>query len=228
MDSTNQNVASHDMEAGTNPHPWQFPTTAPRQATFTTVHVVLKFLDNTNLFALNFAHLCHAILQTAGLAKLERNNTFIKLRASQNLLAIDTYCHTAVQKIISMQEVLINGKYYGVRSYVANDPSNARGVIHRIFTDVPDETLRAAFHIPGRKILAARRLGNTNTILITVEGRNLPRHATFFYVVYRIFPQQPQSKQCHPCHAIGHRPMFAQTKMSTYDVRTAPSSFPQT
>ncbi|KAH9374027.1 hypothetical protein HPB48_005296 [Haemaphysalis longicornis] len=177
MDSTNQNVASHYVEAGTNPHPWQFPTTAPRQATSTTV--VLKFLDNTNLSALNFAHLCHAILQTAGLTKLERNDTFIKLRASQNLLAIDTYRPTAVQKIVSMQEVLTNSKCHGVRSYVANDPSNARGIIHGIFTDVPDETLREELHISGRKILAARRLGKTNTILITVEGRNLPRHATF-------------------------------------------------
>ncbi|KAH9365977.1 hypothetical protein HPB48_013751 [Haemaphysalis longicornis] len=79
-----------------------------------------------------------------------------------------------------MQEVLTNGKCHGVRFYAANDPSNARGVIHGIFTDVPDETLREELHITGRKILAAQRLGKTNTILITVEGRNFPRHATFF------------------------------------------------
>ncbi|KAH9360281.1 hypothetical protein HPB48_005733 [Haemaphysalis longicornis] len=103
-----------------------------------------------------------------------------------------------------MQELLINGKCHGVRSYVANDPYNARGVIHGILTDVPDETLRTEFHIPGCKILAARTLGKTNTILITVEGRNLPRHATFFSGIYRHPPPQPQSKQCHHCHAIGH------------------------
>ncbi|KAH9377676.1 hypothetical protein HPB48_020621 [Haemaphysalis longicornis] len=199
-DSTNQNVASHDMEASTNPHPWQFATTAPRQATSTTV--VLKFLDNTNLSALNFAHLCHAILQTSGL--IERNDTFVKLRDSQNFLAIDTYRHTAVQNINSMQEGHINGKCRGVRSYVTNDASNAREVIHGSFTDVAYETLRAELHISGRKILAARRVGMTNTILITVEVRSLPPHATFFSGVYPIFPQQPQSKQRHPCHAIGH------------------------
>ncbi|KAH9369610.1 hypothetical protein HPB48_010669 [Haemaphysalis longicornis] len=126
-DSANQNATSHDMDTGTNPHFWQFLSTAPRQAPSTTM--VLKFLDNTNLCTLNFAHLCHALLQTAGLTKLKRNNTFIKLPASQNLLAIDTYRPTAVQKITSLQEVLINGKCHGVRSCLADNPSNARWVI---------------------------------------------------------------------------------------------------
>ncbi|KAH9384938.1 hypothetical protein HPB48_026969 [Haemaphysalis longicornis] len=85
----------------------------PRQATYSTL--VLKFLDNTNLSALDFAHLCHAILRTAAFTKLVRNDNFIKLRASKYLLAIDAYRRTDVQEIISMQEVPINGKYHGVR-----------------------------------------------------------------------------------------------------------------
>lgn len=121
-----------------------------------------------------------------GFNKLEKSDIFINLRVSQNLLAIDTYRPTAEWKITAMQEVTLNGKCRGVRSYVANEPSNDRGVIHGIFTDVSDETLCAELHVAGSKILAAQRLGKTNTILITVGGLNLPRHATFFSGVYHI------------------------------------------
>ncbi|KAH9375695.1 hypothetical protein HPB48_019900 [Haemaphysalis longicornis] len=149
MNSTNKKVPSHGMVAGTDPHHWRFTTMSRRHATYITM--LFKYLVNTNLPALTFAHLCHAIRQTATLTKLERNDNFINLRALQNLLSIYTYHPTNVQNIISMEEVLINSKFPVVLSHVANYPSNARGVIHGTFADVPGETLRAELNILGRK-----------------------------------------------------------------------------
>ncbi|KAG0415484.1 hypothetical protein HPB47_007348, partial [Ixodes persulcatus] len=82
-----------------------------------------------------------------------------------------TYRPSAERKILALQQVTLNGKSHGTRSSVANDPSKVRGVIHVIFAYVTDETLSPEPRIEDSKILGARRLGQTNTILVTVEGK---------------------------------------------------------
>ncbi|KAG0410367.1 hypothetical protein HPB47_012512 [Ixodes persulcatus] len=99
----------------------------------------------------------------------------------------------------------LNDKPYVTLSYIANDPFNARGVIHGIAAEESDDVINANLKIHEPKLLGARRIGRTNSILITVEGNQLPRYAFFSCGAFRVYHQYPRSKQCTHCHVIGHR-----------------------
>lgn len=99
----------------------------------------------------------------------------------------------------------LNDKPYATRSYVANDPLNARGVIHGIAVEDSDDVINANLSIYGTKHLGARRIRRTNSIFITVEGNQLRRYAFFNCGAFRVYPQYLRSKQCTHCHVIGHR-----------------------
>lgn len=62
------------------------------------------------------------------------------------------------------------GKTHDTSSYVANDPSNARGAIHGVPLNFTDDLIRAELRIQGRKLISFRRLGQSKTFLLIVEG----------------------------------------------------------
>ncbi|KAH9379436.1 hypothetical protein HPB48_016863 [Haemaphysalis longicornis] len=59
--------------------------------------------------------------------------------------------------------------------------------------------------VPSRKILRFRRLGQTASLLITIEGPSLPRHAVLCSTVFRLYPPRPNSQQCLHCFRLEHR-----------------------
>ncbi|KAG0414408.1 hypothetical protein HPB47_008442 [Ixodes persulcatus] len=145
------------------------------------------------------------IRTTAQLTKQERLDTFIKLRAPQNLIAIDTYRPTAAEKIMALQHIAIQDKLHPLSTYIANDPNNARAVIHGIPLDVTDATIKEELYIQGRRIINFRRLGTTYTLLLTVEGPTIPRYAIFSSGVYQLYPPKPLNKLCLYCFSLQHR-----------------------
>ncbi|KAG0432773.1 hypothetical protein HPB47_020531 [Ixodes persulcatus] len=174
----------------------------------------MKLANHVNITTLRFTSLCAAILNGARLTKLEQEDTYIRLRAPQNLLAIDTFRPTAHQKLLQLTNVTIDGESLETNSYVANDPLNARGVIHGITNEITDEYLSQHVRVENAKLLGIRRLGRTNTILLTVERPRLPRYAFIRCGAYPIYPQRARSKQCTLCHGIGHRADVCPNKTS--------------
>ncbi|KAG0421980.1 hypothetical protein HPB47_002166 [Ixodes persulcatus] len=198
--------------AGAAPSSWQFTSPAPKQPRSTTI--IMKLANHVNITTLRFTSLCAAILDGARLTKFEQEDTYIRLRAPQNLLAIDTFRPTAHQKLLQLTNVTIDGESLETNSYVANDPLNARGVIHGITNEITDEYLSQHVRVENAKLLEIRRLGRTNTILLTVEGPRLPRYAFIRCGAYPIYPQRARSKQCTLCHGTGHRADVCPNKTS--------------
>ncbi|CAN7983191.1 unnamed protein product [Ixodes pacificus] len=96
--------------------------------------ILLQYLDSQLLGA--------TVLAATRLTPIERKDTYIKIHSVLNLLAIDTYCPSAIPKILALTTLHFQGKSYATTSYMANDPSNARGVIHGVSPDITDEEIR--------------------------------------------------------------------------------------
>ncbi|KAG0442810.1 hypothetical protein HPB47_015600 [Ixodes persulcatus] len=186
-----------------NSHEWQTVGTAPRQPHTTTI--IVKLSDNINLGSVDTHMLGADVLHAAGLNTIERKDTYIKVRTIQNLLAIDTYRPSAETKLLALKTVHIQGKQHEIRTYKANDPANARGVVHGIPATLSEEEIRNTLEVEHAKLLHLRRIGTSNTILVTVEGPRLPRYAFMNRVAIRLHPYQPRSILCTICCVIGHR-----------------------
>ncbi|CAN7979200.1 unnamed protein product, partial [Ixodes persulcatus] len=147
------------------------------------------------------------VLAATRLTPIERKDTYIKIRSVRNLLAINTYRPSAIPKILALTTRHFQGKScksYATTSYTANDPSNARGVIHGISPDITDDKIRQILVLEHATLLTARRLGKTHSILFTVEGPKLPRYAFLNKVAIRMYPHRPISALCTTCLILGH------------------------
>ncbi|CAN8002593.1 unnamed protein product [Ixodes pacificus] len=169
------------------------------------ITVVMKFTDGTALGTLPPDTIGNSVLQAAGLNSAERKDTFIKIRTIQNLIAIDTYRQSAAEKILRLQEVQMHGQTRNLIVYQASGKDTIKGVINGIQVSVPDEIIQRSLEVQGAKILQARRIASSKTILITLEGNRLPRYALYGRVVMRLYPYRPRSLFCHICAVIGHR-----------------------
>ncbi|CAN7990269.1 unnamed protein product [Ixodes hexagonus] len=183
---------------------WQ-PVKAPDQRLKDHVTVIMKFTDGTALGTLPPDTIGSTVLQAAGLNSAETKDTFTKVRAIQTLIAIDTYRQSAAEKILRLRQTQINGQSRPILVYQANGKDTVKGVIHGIQVSVPDEVIQRTLDVQGTKILQARRIGSSKTILITLEGNRLPRFALYDRVVMRLYPYSPKSLFCNICAVIGHR-----------------------
>ncbi|KAG0411860.1 hypothetical protein HPB47_010998 [Ixodes persulcatus] len=68
-----------------------------------------------------------------------------------------------------------------------------------------DGQLRETVELEQGKLLAVRRLGSSNTILLTVDSPTLPRYAFVNRVAHRIYLHKPKAFQCTHCLLPGHR-----------------------
>ncbi|KAM7305315.1 hypothetical protein ISCGN_015212, partial [Ixodes scapularis] len=193
------------MDTQETPSEQEWRLVGPDQRLKDNITVVMKFTDGTALGTLPPDTIGSSVLQAAGLNSAERKDTFIKIRTIQNLIAIDTYRQSAAEKILRLQEIQMHGQTRSLIVYQASGKDTIKGVINGIQVSVPDEIIQRSLEVQGAKILQARRIASSKTILITLEGNRLPRYALYGRVVMRLYPYRPRSLFCHICAVIGHR-----------------------
>ncbi|KAH9368913.1 hypothetical protein HPB48_004412 [Haemaphysalis longicornis] len=204
--------------------PWTPGINAPRLPLPRTV--ILKLTDNTNLAEADPSAIGQAVQQAAHLTKQECRDIFIKLRRRQNLLAVDAYRDSAAAKLLALQQIALLGNSHPTITYEANNPNNAQGVIHGVSLDLSEDFLQSELLVPSRKILRFRRLGQTASLLITIEGPSLPRHAVLCSTVFRLYPPRPNSQQCLHCFSLEHRTLVCPNRNVFLRCATCGTKFP--
>ncbi|KAG0440190.1 hypothetical protein HPB47_016379 [Ixodes persulcatus] len=189
--------------------------------------IIVKLTDNTNWASVSSTTIGQAVQQAAHLTKQEcRDDTFIKLRSRQNLLAVDAYRDSAATKLLALQQLSLQGKLHPTNTYEANSPNNAQGVIHGVSLDLTDEAIHSELYIPSRRILQFRRLGQTAQLLVTIEGPTLPRHAILCSTVFRLYLPRPNSQQCKHCFSLEHRSLVCPNRVEFVCCAACGSRFP--
>lgn len=190
------------------------------------VTIIVKLTDGTNIAALSPHEVGARILDTVGLTRAERSDTYLKVRTIQNLIAIDTYRPSAEKKILQLTQVNIAGTTRPARAYLATSQANTKGVVHGIPASVPEEEFQRELEVQGANILQVRRIGTSNSLLITVEGSTLPRYALYSRLVIRMHPYRPRSLLCVHCYTIGHRADVCPNKISFVTCPTCSTNLP--
>ncbi|KAH8027467.1 hypothetical protein HPB51_006057 [Rhipicephalus microplus] len=112
----------------------------------------------------------NAIGVAAELTASEVRDVTIQVRKLQNLVAATSRRELATQKLVVLRSLTFNGDRYDVTAYVATEAQHARCVVHGLPKDIPDDQLLSIITIEDRQILAARRIGYSETILLTMKG----------------------------------------------------------
>lgn len=167
--------------------------------------VILRLGTKINLREAMPYHVSAAITAAAGLTTTESRDVTTQVRQLQNLVVAESRRESATQKLAALKTLQFGGEQHEITAYVAHEPDNARGVVKGLPLDVPDDELTTVITLEDRELLAARRLGRSTAILITVKGPELPKRALLGRSVTKIQPFRSKAVQCATCFTVRHR-----------------------
>ncbi|KAL3257984.1 hypothetical protein MRX96_016750 [Rhipicephalus microplus] len=82
--------------------------------------------------------------------------------------------------------------------------THAACVVYCLPKDIPDNQLLSTITIEYRQTLAARRIGDSETLLLTGKGAAVPKEVKMGLWLTKTQPFRPRAVQCTICLTIGH------------------------
>ncbi|KAH7959999.1 hypothetical protein HPB49_016065 [Dermacentor silvarum] len=96
-------------------------------------------------------------------------------------------------------------KSYEVSTHVADPKNSCRGSIKLPASLVEGNVLvKLRDSNPTIKILAARKMGSTNSILVTFEGSKVPFYIDYLHTDLRCRSYRQKVEACAKCRQLGH------------------------
>lgn len=132
----------------------------------------------------------------------------IQIQPKANTIALTTRNEKITEKLLQVTELQKGGDSYALRPYKAMGSNQARGVIylHGNNSDETPETLIPDLECRTAKVVYARLMGtNSNAVVITFEGTQLPKKVMFCREIFNVKPYRPRPIVCYNCHMIGHK-----------------------
>ncbi|KAG0416214.1 hypothetical protein HPB47_006609 [Ixodes persulcatus] len=117
-----------------------------------------------------------SISKAAGIDDIElfRTDTF-RYNEQQNTLIVNTPDETRAGKLNSTQGIEVTGRQYPVATYVVAPDGTVKGVMHGIPAEDTDDIITTSLVHPGNpSIVQARRMGQSNWVIILFQGRRIP------------------------------------------------------
>ncbi|KAH7959802.1 hypothetical protein HPB49_013963 [Dermacentor silvarum] len=188
--------------------------------------IIMRLGTKLNLAKYPTYQVTNAIGVAAGLAASEVRDVNIQVRQLQNLVAATSGRESATQKLAGLRSTTLDGERHDVTAYVAAEAQHARCVVHGLPKDIPDDQLLSIISIEDRHILAARRLGQSETILLTVKGATVPKEVKMGLWLTKTQPFRPRAVQCTICFTIGHRADVCPTAHEFTRCETCGQQFP--
>ncbi|KAH7959568.1 hypothetical protein HPB49_011922 [Dermacentor silvarum] len=188
--------------------------------------IIMRLGTKLNLAKYPTYQVTNAIGVAAGLTASEVRDVNIQVRQLQNLVAATSGRESATQKLAGLRSMTLDGERHDVTAYVAAEAQHARCVVHGLPKDIPDDQLLSIISIADRHILAARRLGQSEPILLTVKGATVPKEVKMGLWLTKTQPFRPRAVQCTICFTIGHRADVCPTAHEFTRCETCGQQFP--
>ncbi|KAH7959154.1 hypothetical protein HPB49_008963 [Dermacentor silvarum] len=134
-------------------------------------------------------------------------NLLIRLHNGSNIAIISTPSMETANVVQSVPSLRFGAKDYAVTAYVAAPDNSCKGVIHGLDAGTTPTELLAHLRVrtQGVKILYARMLGNSQTAVITFEGKIVPRYVYYYGGETRCYLYRSSRQVCYICFKPGHR-----------------------
>ncbi|KAH7958569.1 hypothetical protein HPB49_002898 [Dermacentor silvarum] len=188
--------------------------------------IIMRLGTKLNLAKYPMYQVTNAIGVSAGLTASEVRDVNIPVRQLQNLVAATSGRESATQKLAGLRSMTLDGERHDVTAYVAAEAQHARCVVHGLPKYIPDDQLLSIISIEDRHILAARRLGQSETILLTVKGATVPKEVKMGLWLTKTQHFRPRAVQCTICFTIGHRANVCPTAHEFTRCETCGQQFP--
>lgn len=166
--------------------------------------MVIRPKDGLDLRKQHAAALSDSLLSAARLT-WKQADLRVRIDYDQNIMTVSTP-HEQVARVLStVTQLRIQDKTYGVSLYGLYPHDSCKGVIH----DVPDhytpEDILGDLWLPGYEFVACRRLGKTNSVVVTILGSKVPFYVYYKGVETRCYIYRKTVPYCFTCHKLGHR-----------------------
>ncbi|KAG0426981.1 hypothetical protein HPB47_025938 [Ixodes persulcatus] len=167
--------------------------------------VVLRSIGRKAVNAFTGQDIFDAVKQ-AGIQSNEQYT--VRRNEKANAIAITTRDPLTLEKLLKVKEIRKGTEVHQLQPYKAMAGNECRGVLYLQGegNEVTAESLQADIVCKSHKVVAARPMGpKGNTILVTFEGRVLPKKVSYMSEVLNVREYRPRPLVCFRCHAIGHK-----------------------
>lgn len=170
------------------------------------IKIILRPRDGLNVKKLSDAQIRDAVFAAASVTGDEAEEDILRSNPTKNIVIISTPTMANAEKYNSIRKLRVGDAVYETVAYAAAPEDTVKGVIHRIPSyDTADDITRSLVYKKNPTILQARRMGNTNSVVIIFEGKRVPHFVYYRGAEYRCLLHKKKHEVCDSCGKLGHR-----------------------
>ncbi|KAH8025255.1 hypothetical protein HPB51_005606 [Rhipicephalus microplus] len=168
--------------------------------------VIVRPGGGLNVQACSPHRILAALTMAAQLAPLVTEEDIICPNSMQNIFVVSTSSATNAAACSRVTEIILTDQRHPITAYLSPAGITSRGVIHGVDTDFDDAALNRMLIQPrNSSLLGARRIKNTETVIMIINGLKVPNYVYCGQVIYRCTLYKCQIDICRTCGQVGHR-----------------------
>ncbi|CAN7992711.1 unnamed protein product, partial [Ixodes hexagonus] len=127
-----------------------------------------------------------------------------------NTITVSTPDEDRQLAYLQIRSLVIGGKTHEVAAHMATPSDSTRIVVPKALffdgtEDAEDILLSCIAQNPQCQVLAARRMGKSRALLVTIRGKRTPTYFYFNGFTLFCFPYRDRIEACVNCRRTGHR-----------------------
>ncbi|KAH8036799.1 hypothetical protein HPB51_005804 [Rhipicephalus microplus] len=147
-----------------------------------------------------------ALTMAAQLAPSVTEEDIICANSMQNIFVVSTPSATNAAAYSRVTEIILTDQRHPVTAYLSPAGITSRAVIRGVDTDYDDAALNRMLIQPrNSSLLGARRIKNTETVILIFNGLKVPNYVYCGQAIYRCTLYKRQIDTCRTCGQVGHR-----------------------
>lgn len=147
-----------------------------------------------------------AILAAAGITSQDSMEDTICPNPPQNIVVVSTSKRANADRYTKIKQIYIQGKLHEVNAYETAPHNTTKGVIRGIpVEEGPRELDEKIVNSRNPLALAAKRIGNTSTVIVAFDGFKVPNYVRYGATLVPCSLYRKQIDVCYQCGRLGHR-----------------------
>lgn len=179
--------------------------------------VIVRPGGGLNVQACSPHRILAALTMAAQLAPSVTEEDIICPNSMQNIFVVSTPSATNAAAYSQVTEIILTDQRHPVTAYLSPAGITSQGVIRGVDTDFDDAALNRMLIQPrNSSLLGARRIKNTETVILIFNGLKVPNYVYCGQVIYRCTLYKRQIDTCRTCGQVGHRQDVCPTPSTRY------------
>lgn len=148
----------------------------------------------------------HSVRRAANVERTADEEDNLCLNQKQNIIVLSTPSKERAKKYVAITSLSIGSKEYEACAYRAAPENTSKGVIRGISADEsPEDIVRKLVTPRNPSVLYAKRMGNTNNVIVIFDGYYVPSYVNYGAALVRCALYKKQFDICYECGRLGHR-----------------------